>query len=189
MLEASTIIPIIFLAASLAALYTYYQKRILGDFVRLLSQKGADCAENAVSVRESVVNPAKALLLGFALKNDSLLGRFVKSTDDEAAERRYYLDSSSKDEALRRYESRGLRFVTVIICIAILGAFAIAVHLLAPYIATLLGTTDSPYVPDDINAAITETVPESEEETEEKDGIRDDVSSKGSYESRFETAE
>lgn len=186
MLDATTIITIIFLAASFAALYTYYNKRIVGDFLRMLDKRGAYAPETALTISETGANRIKAILLSLSLGDGSILRRFAECDSVSVGgigarlEARYYLVPDKRETALSRYESKGLRFITVAVSIAIMAAFAAAACILMPYISGYLGFGDSGYVPDDTTGEITETLPEDTAEDGEEDGSAEQSDNVGS---------
>lgn len=163
MLEATSIIWIIAAAVSLAILYSYYNTRIIGDFVRKLSDSGACDFESAVDLTALGIGAITRGLVALSTGKGSTLRRFIEiSEDGEGFSGRlkggYYILPENKETLFKRYKSRGSSLVSTAVCIAIVWAFAAIAVAVLPYISSYLG--DNGYIPDDnIGSEITESVP------------------------------
>ena len=187
MLEATSIIWIIAAAVSLAILYSYYNTRIIGDFVRKLADFGACSCENAADMTSLEIGTVTRSLVALSMVKGSTLRRFIEISEDGEGffgrlKGRYYILPENRETLLNRYKSRGASLVSTAICVAIVWAFAAVTVAVLPYISSYLG--DNGYIPDDnIGSEITETVPDTNE-SEETDTEKEND---GQSNSRYDT--
>lgn len=183
-MQLTTLIPIIFLAFSLACLYTYYRTGIIGDFIRALANKGAESEQTALSVDELCDNGIKKIILNFSLSKSTTLKRFVGTFVDGEI-KRYYLIPEGRSSVLARFDSKGMSFVTVIICIAVLAAFSAVAYFLAPFMQSVIGDyTQGQYVPDDYIIG-----EELEKGSEDEEGYQATVPEGEKTQGRYDTVE
>ena len=174
------IITLIFLSGTVAALYTYYQKRILGDLLRALSKKGAVSPGTSLPINGLCGNRVKDIIASLSLYEGSVMRKYVGCCEDIAG-KSYYIIEDNSEEALKRYNGNSTSFVTVIVCVIVLGIFAFAASYIVPAALNLLGYGNDNYVPDDYIAGeeLADDAKEEDESngevTQEPDGTRFDV--------------
>ncbi len=179
MLEATSIIWIIAAAVSAAILYSYYNTRIIGDFVRKLADSGACDSEGAVDLTSLGISAPTRGLVALSTGKGSTLRRFVEI--DEVGEGlkgrlkgRYYILPENRETLLGRYKSKGASPISTAVCIVIVWAVAAIFAAVLPYITSYLG--DNGYIPDDgIENEITESAPTDDTAPNVAEGEKEDV--------------
>ena len=148
-----------FIGIMIGALALYYQKRVIGSFVRALLNDGAADPENARTLEE--LGFSKNRFVRHALRNGSVLRKMVWEAQDnyttdengftfsartkqmDINTARFYIDESNRIRADLRYNGSGNDILTILIGVVIFAVAAYALLLFVPYIVELLKTTVS----------------------------------------------
>ncbi len=150
-----TIIWIVFAGICFGAFYAYYHRRLVGDIVRAIIEKGATSKESSVTVSDiGYKNGIKHAFARFALKKGSAARKFVytvyeenapqKKNDDELFvkakapenEQRYYVPEEKRITAEVKYDGKGTSLTTVLITVAVFFAVALIAVSILPWILT-----------------------------------------------------
>ena len=146
----------IFIGIVIGACSIYYNKRIIGSFVRDLIAAGACDKESAKTVAE--LGYAKNRFVRHALRDGSVLRKMVWEVDDnytsdENGNRfsartkktdintaHYYIDEENRIKADMRYSAKGTDFITLVIAVVVFFVAAYALLMFIPYIGELFGS-------------------------------------------------
>ena len=122
---------------ALAVFYTYFIKKVLGGFLRDLSEKNVLSPESALSLSQLDYGKVRARAVYIFLSENSTLRRFVGISEDEKAgidTQKYYLLPEKKEDALRRYKDNGQNALSLVICMVALIVATIIFIAVAPYV-------------------------------------------------------
>lgn len=163
-----TIIWIVFAGICFGAFYAYYHRRLVGDIVRAIIEKGAISKESSVTLSDiGYKSGIKRAFAGFALKKGSAARKFVYTVYEEKApqkknedelfvkanslenEQRYYVPEEKRITAEVKYDGKGTSLTAVLITIAVFFAVALIAVSILPWILTnanriLSGGNDNP---------------------------------------------
>lgn len=179
MLEATSIIWIIAAAVSAAILYSCYNTRIIGDFVRRLADSGACDSESAVNLTELGIGTLTRGIVALSTGKGSTLRRFIEIDEvGEGLEGRlkggYYILPEKRETLLGRYNSKGTSLASAALCIVIVWVFAAVATAVLPFITSYLG--DNGYIPDDsLESEITESIPKDDTSSDAEDSEKEDI--------------
>ena len=132
------IIAVVFAGVLAASLYAFAQKRLPGDLVRALLEKGADRAEKAVAISEldRKYSRVRVRFLERALKTDPALRKYVKTAEGDG-EARYYVPEELCKTAAHRYDKKGAGLLVVLLCALICLLAALISMWIAPYLKNM----------------------------------------------------
>jgi len=151
-IDLSVYLICVFIGIVIAAVYAFYNKNILGSFVRRLLEEGCDSEENGLTLRELGFD--KSSLVRFALRPTSSLTRVVEFTSgEETAEggekvkargRRspktdldsavFYIPAEKAEKASRTYDSHGTTILSVALTIVVFFFVFVVSYFLLPLI-------------------------------------------------------
>jgi len=100
---------------TVAAIYTFYTKSVLGSLVRKLFEHNAFDTDSAISLEEAGCK--KSFLIKYSLRQGTDFAETVKSFEG-----RYYIPEDKIEKAEYKYKSEG---ITVFVVLAAVLAFAI----------------------------------------------------------------
>lgn len=142
-----------FIGTVIGAFALYYQKRVIGAFVRDLLANGAATPGDARTLEE--LGYGKNRFVRHALRSGSVLRKMIweaedNYTTDERGVRysartkrmdintaRFYIDESNRIRADLRYSAKGSDFLTLLIGVVVFAVVAYALLLFIPYIVDL----------------------------------------------------
>ncbi len=148
-----------FIGIMIGALSLFYQKQVIGSFVRALLADGAADPGNAKTLEE--LGYAKNRFVRYALRNGSVLRKMVweaedNYTTDESGFRysartkkmdintaRFYIDDSNRVRADLRYNAQGSDILVLLISVVIFAVAAYALLIFIPYIVDLFKNNTS----------------------------------------------
>ncbi len=116
------VITAIFIGMAIASITIFFQKSVLGSFVRKLIQLGADSEEKAVKAEK--INEKYSKFFVYAVKHFSLSKVVCKTTDEDGCER-YYIQKEKSEEINRRYSDKGSNIYYLIIALVVFTALAV----------------------------------------------------------------
>ena len=136
----------VYVGILIAALYTTYQKSVIGRLVHALFEKGCHSPETALTLAE--LGLADHKLIRNALKPKSTVSNLVSSVSEsengsapakngfDFSLARFYVSPEKKEKAAR-YEADGSSLLTLLF--AVIGGLIIVLlgHLLVPYLTSL----------------------------------------------------
>lgn len=132
----------------LATVLYYYQKKVMGKFVRLIISKGALSADNALTLEE--LGYQKKVLVRSQLQKQSALRKMVWEVDDNyrtgedgrlycAREKaldlnlgKFYVPEERRIQAQLRYDDKGSDIFTLLISAVVLFALAVVACIWLP---------------------------------------------------------
>ena len=138
----------IYIGFMLATVLYYYQKKVMGKFVRLLVSKGALSADNAMTLEE--LGYEKQVLVRRELQKHSALRKMVWEVDDNyrtgedghlycAREKvldlnlgKFYIPEERRIQAELRYDDKGSDIFALIISAVVLFALAVVACIWLP---------------------------------------------------------
>lgn len=144
-----------FIGIVIGACSLYYNKRVIGSFVRALLQNGAADPSNARTLDE--LGFGNNYFVKNALRGGSVLRKMVWEADDnfttdekgnifsartkkmDINTARFYIDESNRVKADLRYSTTGTDIITLLIGVVVFVVVAYALLLFIPYIIKLLG--------------------------------------------------
>lgn len=125
----------------LATVYSYYQKRVVGGFVRHLMAKGANSIDNAktlselgyqnhAAIRRELSKPAPLRKMVWEVEDNHREGEdgVIYCAREKALDLnlgRFYIPEEKRIEAELRYEGKGTDLFAVIISVAVFFALAV----------------------------------------------------------------
>lgn len=145
----------VFIGIMIGACSIYYNKRIIGAFVRDLISRGACDRDTALSLEE--LGYAKNRFVRHALRDGSVLRKMVWEADDNFTSdaagvcfsartkkmdlntAHFFIDESNRIKADMRYSAKGSDFITLVIAVVVFFVASYALLLFIPYIGELLG--------------------------------------------------
>lgn len=151
----NAIIIVIFVGIVCAAVYDYYTRKVLGSFIRRLSDKGADSSENALDRKQLGYSAFCWFFISLSLGENSSLRRYVGTcySSDELAvlkERgivqKYYLPKENDIDktALKRYNGSETSLLKLLLGVVAAAIAAVICMKIFPYaIAMVKGSTNS----------------------------------------------
>ena len=153
-ISLNLIIAVIFGGIICASVYAYYSRKVLGDFLRKMAEKGCDGREEACELTKLGYSKIAAFVISLSLGENSTLRKYVGAyyTADEMAvlreekgrEQRYYIIPEKKETALERYNGKNMTLGKLLCGIAISVIAAILCATVFPYIITMVkGSTES----------------------------------------------
>lgn len=122
----------IIIGTSLAAVYTFYTKRVLGSFVRQLFENDAFEPESAVSLDQ--IKPKGLPFIKYSLRDGTSFSETVLCSDGK-----YYIPENFIDKAERKYCGEHLTIIIVMVVLIVLLATALICTHLFPELLSLLG--------------------------------------------------
>lgn len=128
LLSFDDIVTGLFIGIVISMFYVFYNKMIVGRFVRLLVKNGAVDLDSALTANE--INYKITPVLRLALRKRGLLGVFVKSEDDKLKihERKFYIPEEKIYRAERIYCGRDVDpFMLVVSLMLVLIMYAVVV--------------------------------------------------------------
>lgn len=143
----------VFIGIVVGACSLYYNKRVIGSFVRDLLQSGATGPDSARTLEE--LGYGKSFFIKHALRDGSVLRKMVWEADDNfttdpsgytfsARSRkmdintaRFYVDESNRIKVDLRYSAKGTDIITLLIGVIIFAVVAYALLMFIPYITDL----------------------------------------------------
>lgn len=146
----------ILVGVAAAAAYAFYNKSILGGFVKRLIEQGCDSEENGLSLRE--LGYDKSGLLRFSLRPESSLSRVVKrytpaeagafdakavrvngrkAADTTLDKSVFYIEEASLEKAERTYVSHGTTVLSLVLTAIVFFFVMAASYFLIPFITDL----------------------------------------------------
>ncbi|MEA4832237.1 hypothetical protein SDC9_99757 [bioreactor metagenome] len=146
----------VFAGVVIAALYAYYNKRILGKFVRKLLDDGCDRVSKAKTLDE--LGFKKSGLIKFVLRPNSSLSNVVISADmntgDSAQPRKYgelkparnfaterfYIPSDFQAKAERTYDSQGTTILSVVLTAIVFYIVLVLCYFIVPLVVDFSGS-------------------------------------------------
>ena len=144
----------LFIGCVLGAFMIFYQKRVIGAFVRKLLSAGADSPDNAKMISE--IGFAKNPFVRSELRRSGTLRRIVWEVDDNmqtsaegvtfsAREKpldpesaRFFIPEENRIRAELRYSEKGTDVYTIVLMVILFLAIAYAALFVVPYIQNLL---------------------------------------------------
>ena len=148
-----------FIGILIGAVSLYYQKRVIGAFVRALLADGAAAPDNARTLEE--LGFGKNRFVRHALRNGSVLRKMIWEAQDNIvtdeqgrtysarASRmdintaRFYIDESNRIKADLRYSAKGSDVLTLLIGVVVFAVAAYAMLLFIPYVIGLIQSIGS----------------------------------------------
>lgn len=145
----------VFIGVLLGAIYAFYNKRILGKFVRKLLEDGCDRVSKAESLAE--LGFGKSRLLKFALRDGSSLSRVVVSAADnmgvlpsdkrkngkrqerDFVSERFYIPADLHEKAERTYDSQGTTVLSVVLTAVVFYTVLILCYFIVPVVTDFTG--------------------------------------------------
>ncbi len=142
-----------FIGILIGAASLYYQKRVIGSFVRALLDDGAADPDNARTLEE--LGFAKNRFVRHALRGGSVLRKMVweakdnfttdaqgcvysaRTTKMDINTARFYIDESNRIRADLRYSAKGSDVLTLLIGVVVFAVLAYAMLLFVPYVVDL----------------------------------------------------
>ena len=146
----------IFIGVIAAVGYAFYNKSILGGFVKRLIEQGCDSGENGLSLRE--LGYDKSGLVRFALRPEGSLSRVVKRYSPEEASASFgnvvrvngkrvadtmldkcvfYIEESSLEKAEKTYVSHGTTVLSVVLTAIVFFFVLAASYFLIPLVTDI----------------------------------------------------
>lgn len=116
----------------------YANKRTIGKLVKRLLEKKAEDEETALTVEELGFKPGQ---FRYALRDNSLLRKIIRQTEDEAGTKRYYLPKESSYRAETVYKPDGTSVLTLILAAAALVAIGLFLLHVTPELIQMLENT------------------------------------------------
>lgn len=144
-----------FIGTLIGAVALYYQKRVIGSFVRALLADGASDPASARTLEE--LGYSKNRFVRHALRGGSVLRKMVWEAQDnfttdaqgntysartrkmDINTARFYIDESNRVKADLRYSNKGSDFLTLLIGVVVFAVAAYALLLFIPYIISSIG--------------------------------------------------
>lgn len=148
-----------FIGILIGAVSLFYQKRVIGAFVRDLLANGAANPDNARSLEE--LGYGKNRFVRHALRSGSVLRKLIWEAQDnyttdqngvtysartkrmDINTARFYIDESNRIRADLRYSAKGSDVLTLLIGVVVFAVAAYALLLFIPYIVDLFKSTIS----------------------------------------------
>ena len=177
------IITLIFGGIICASIYSYYTKKVLGEFIKRLNDKGITSEESALSVKELGYSTISAFFIGLSLGESSSLRRYVKAClskeerdvlkEEKGIDAKFWLDDETKETALERYNGEGMKLWKLLVgIVACIVAAILCVNVFPHIVRMFMGAGESFKVNNDVVGTRTEdtvmTLPEEEEKPVEK---------------------
>ena len=113
--------------------YIYYNKVILGKFIRYLAEHNAFDAQSAQTLENSGFS-GNPLLVGALKRGSAALYGVVAVTDDKA----YYIPAEKKKKAQKMFASHGTSLVLAIASSVVILAASYAVTLVLPWVISVI---------------------------------------------------
>lgn len=132
-----------------ASLIMFYNKNVLGSFVRRLDAAGCTSRENAKTVGElgcgKNIFYRISLRTGYSLRNVVVSVNGTNDTDGVKkvpyTQNRYYIPEEKKETVLRRFNAKGSGWLSVLLIAAIGLVLVILLFLIAPFIVGMIEST------------------------------------------------
>lgn len=146
----------IFLGILIGACSIFYNKRLVGAFVRSLIANSASDPDSAKTLEE--LGFEKNIFVRHALRDGSVLRKMVwEANDNYTADAsgfrfsartqkmdintaRFYIDEENRVKADLRYSAKGTDVITLVIAVVVFFVTAYALLLFIPYITDLFGS-------------------------------------------------
>ncbi|MGM9636607.1 MAG: hypothetical protein ACI3YK_01330 [Eubacteriales bacterium] len=146
----------VFIGIVIGACSLYYNKRVIGSFVRALLRSGASGPDSARTLEE--LGYGKNIFVKHALRDGSVLRKMVWEADDNfttdasgytfsARTKRmdintahFYVDESNRIKVDLRYSAKGTDIITLLVGVIIFVVVAYALLLFIPYITDLFAS-------------------------------------------------
>ncbi|MGM9680225.1 MAG: hypothetical protein ACI3XR_01825 [Eubacteriales bacterium] len=146
----------VFIGIVIGACSLYYNKRVIGAFVRDLLQSGASDPGSARTLE--ALGYGKNFFVKHALRDGSVLRKLVWEADDNVTTdasgytfsartkkmdintARFYVDESNRVKADLRYSTKGTDIITLLVGVIIFAVVAYALLLFIPYITDLFSS-------------------------------------------------
>lgn len=149
----------IFLGILIGACSIFYNKRLVGAFVRALISSSATDRGSAKSLAD--LGFEKNIFVRHALRDGSVLRKMVWEADDnytvdasgirfsartakmDINTARFYIDEENRIKADMRYSAKGTDVITLVMTVVVFFVVAYALLLFIPYITELFGSIGS----------------------------------------------
>ena len=158
----------IYFGIVIASIVMYYNKTVLGGFIRKLDADGCLSDETAKSVEE--LGYAKNIFVKLSLKFGNTLRRVVSYTAISAEDgtrvggnlqekglkgkylnfeiTKFYIPENKRDTAIQRFDSKGSRWINIV-AVAVLGIFVVMIAFkIAPFFVGLAEDALNSFSPD-----------------------------------------
>ena len=122
----------IIIGTAIAAVYTFYTKRVLGSFVRQLFEKDAFDPESAVSLEQ--LKPKGLAFIKYSLRSGTSFSETVLCADGK-----YYIPENQLDKAEHKYCGENITVLVVMIILVLLFVTALVCSYIFPGLLSLLG--------------------------------------------------